>query len=396
MNRKEYMAKRDILLNEASVLLDANDIENCEAKQEEITALDAEFEALAKAQANMNALKGASKAMPINAVIEPDVIEIEEPTNTKAYRKSFMAYCKSGVMSKELMNTDEYSTITETAALIPATILDEVIKTMKTYGQLFNRVRKLSIKGGVSVPISTVKPTASWITEASPSDKQKLGVSGSVSFLYYGLECKIATSLLAETVSLPSFETLIKELMAEAFAKALDVAIVNGAGSTEPTGITVDARVAGGQKITLSAASFVTWDGWKKKIFAKIPLSYNDGLFIMAKGTFDGYIDGMVDANGQPIGRVTYGIDGVNALRFGGKEIMLVEDDIVASYDTASTGDVVAIHVKLTDYAINSNLQISMMRWLDHDLNQWVDKAIMIADGKMLDVGSIIIIKKGA
>ena len=28
------------------------------------------------------------------------------------------------------------------------------------------------------------------------------------------------------------------------------------------------------------------------------------------KGLFDGYIDGMVDKQGQPIGRVNYGIDG--------------------------------------------------------------------------------------
>ena len=38
--------------------------------------------------------------------------------------------------------------------------------------------------------------------------------------------------------------------------------------------------------------------------------SYRDGVFIMAQSTFDSYIAGMVDTVGQPIARVTYGING--------------------------------------------------------------------------------------
>ena len=45
---------------------------------------------------------------------------------------------------------------------------------------------------------------------------------------------------------------------------------------------------------------------------------------------------------------------------------------------------------------INSNMQMAMYRWLDHDLNQWVDKAILINDGKLLDAAGVLIIKKGA
>ena len=50
----------------------------------------------------------------------------------------------------------------------------------------------------------------------------------------------------------------------------------------------------------------------------------------------------------------------------------------------------------LSNYAINSNLQMVMYRYLDHDTNEYVDKAILIADGKLLDANSVVIIKKGA
>lgn len=398
MNRKEYLEKRNALLAEASVLLDAGNVDEYNAKETEIMTLDEQFEAVAKAQANMNALKDmVAPAVKVDGNINNVVAEDVDPTSTKSYRKAFMNFCKTGIIGKELMNVDASSTTSDTAAMIPTTILDEAIKEMKTYGQIFNRIRKLSIKGGLTVPISTIKPTATWTAEGTVTDRQKLSVSGSVSFTYFNLECRIATSLLAEVVTLTSFETLITQLMAEAFAKALDSAVISGTGSGEPLGITADTRVLAGQKITLSAADFNTWTGWKKKVFAKIPLSYRaGGSFIMAAGTFDGYIDGMVDANGQPIARVTYGITGGTEQRFGGKEVILVEDDIITSYDDASTADVVAIYCKLGDYAVNSNMQIMMFRWMDHDTNQWVDKAILIADGKLLDAKGVLIIKKGA
>jgi len=179
--------------------------------------------------------------------------------------------------------------------------------------------------------------------------------------------------------------------------KALDKAVISGTGTGQPLGITNDNRVPAAQIVTLSASDFAKWSAWKKKVFAKMPLAHKAGAtFLMASGTFEGYIDGMEDANGQPIGRVNYGITDGPQERFGGKEVIPVEDDIIANYDDASTGDVVAIYCNLRNYVINSNMQMTMVRYVDHDNNQYVDKAILVADGKLLDANSVVIIKKGA
>ena len=61
-----------------------------------------------------------------------------------------------------------------------------------------------------------------------------------------------------------------------------------------------------------------------------------------------------------------------------------------------STNDVVAIYMNLNNYAVNSNMQLTMFRYFDHDTNEWIDKAILIADGKLLDPAGVILIKKGA
>jgi HK97 family phage major capsid protein len=147
----------------------------------------------------------------------------------------------------------------------------------------------------------------------------------------------------------------------------------------------------------MSSADFVDWSGWKKNVFAKMPKGYKSGaVFLMASGTFEAYIDGMVDAQGQPIGRVNYGIADGPQNRFGGREVIEVEDDVIANYDDAAVGDIVAVYANLKNYVVNSNMMLLMFKYTDHDSNETVDKAILIADGKLADANGIVIIKKAA
>jgi len=330
--------------------------------------------------------------------------EPEDPFGTMEYRKSFMEFCRTGKstpefrkMQPEMRGSDAMTTTAEVTAMIPSTILREIIKEAKVYGQIFSRVRLINIRGGVTVPILTLKPTATRIGETTPSDKKNVQANTSVTFNYYGLECKVATSLLAETVTLEGFENLIKDLIGEAMIKKTEQEIISGTGDGQCLGITKDTRVPAANIVTLKADEFGAWDAWKKKVFAKMPLAYKAGAtFLMASGTWEGYIDGMVDANGQPVGRTNYGITNGPQERFGGKEVIQVEDDIIAPYDDASVGDVVAIYCNLKNYAINSNLQMMMFRYFDHDTNEWIDKAILINDGKLLDPHGVVIVKKGA
>lgn len=322
--------------------------------------------------------------------------EPEDRYATLEYRTAFMKFAKTGDITPEL-RLDAMTTVSEISAVVPTTILNEVIKKIATYGQVFSRVRKLNIKGGVTIPILSLKPTATWIGEATPSEKKKVTANTSVTFSYYGLECKVSTSLLADTVSLAGFENTITDLIVEAMVKAIDLAVISGAGGTSPLGITADNRVPATQIVTLTPAEFSAWDSWKKKVFAKMPLSYKAGAtFLMASGTFEGYIDGMVDANGQPVGRINYGITEGTQERFGGKAVIEVEDDVIAPYDDAAVAAVVAVYCNLNNYGFNSNMQMMMFRYFDHDTNEWIDKAILIADGKLIDPNGVVIIKKGA
>lgn len=323
------------------------------------------------------------------------------PTSTRAdsydteeYRTAFMNFvCHGEAIPANLRAT---TATTDASAVIPTTILHEIVREIKSYGNLFAAVRKINVQGGVDIPILSLKPSASWIDESAASTDQKIQANTKISFSYYGLECKISQTLLVNVTTLEMFQEMFTPLAVEAIANALDVAIMNGSGTGQPTGVTQDSRVPTKNVVTLTPDEFASWEAWKKKVFAKIPKSYRNGNFYMAQGTFDGYIDGMVDSVGQPIGRVNYGIDGAENYRFGGKTVETVENDVIKAYEDASTGDVVAVFFNPNDYVINSNLELKTTKWIDHDTNEVKNKVILICDGKLADPNGVVLVKKGA
>lgn len=314
----------------------------------------------------------------------------EDPSDTVEYRTAFMNFiCRNVPISAELR---EATNTVDASAAIPKTIVSEIVKKLESYGNIFAKVRKLNVQGGVSIPILDLKPTAKWIDETPASEDQKLQANSSITFSYFGVECKLAQSLLVNITTLDVFQNEFINLATEAIVKAVEIAIFNGTGTNQPLGILKDSRVK--NVVTLSTADFGTWEGWHK-VKGQIKKAYRNGCFVMNQSTFDGNIDGMVDKNGQPIARVNYGIDSEEKYRFMGKEVETVEDDILPAYEDAKTGDVVAVFINLSDYAINTNMDMTATKWVDNDTNKIKNKVMMIIDGKLIDTNGVVLIKKG-
>ena len=115
----------------------------------------------------------------------------------------------------------------------------------------------------------------------------------------------------------------------------------------------------------------------------------------MTSATWEAEIMTLADENNRPVYSETYDpATGTQILRFNGREVILVEADVLTDYATAIEGEVFGIYLKPTDYAINSNLQIGFKRYYDEDNNKWVNKGLTIKDGKLLDVNGVYILKK--
>lgn len=314
------------------------------------------------------------------------------------YRKAFMQYVQTGEWNYQ-KRADETLITSDVGKVIPNTIMNEFIKELKVYGNLYNRVRKLNVKGGVEFPIEELVPTVSWITETTVSDTQAVPkIKTSVSFGYHIVEARLSQSLLSQVVTLDTLETEMARLLSEAFAREFDRVILSGTGSGQPMGILNDTRVKAENKITFTVAELADWTKWRTKLFAKVPLAYRgEGVLVMTAATFESQIMTLKDANDRPLYMETYDpVNGTVSGKFAGREVILVEPDIMKDFDAAADGDAFAIYFRPNDYAINTNLQLAFKRWFSDDKNVWYNKGLCIMDGKLLDVNSVFVLKKSA
>ena len=322
-----------------------------------------------------------------------------EPTETMEYRQSFKNYVQRGIAMPIEVRAGEAISTADTGAAIPLTIMREVINTVrKRYGNLYSKVRKTAVAGGVEYPIGSLQATFKWISEKTVSPRQNLDKLGKVSFGYHTAEIRIAQSFLSQLVTMEAFEAEITRVIAVAYMQAMDYGIVRGTGDGQMTGILNDARVT--NNVTMTAAQMSDWTQWRKRFFSALPLGYRAGEFIFPLSTVESYLETMADNNNNPIFRQATGLevgDGdaqFPAGSFFGRNIDLVEPDILPDFDSASAGDVIGIFWQPEEYAINENFGFTMRRYFDEETNEWVDKALVVVDGKVLNPTGYVLIKK--
>ena len=397
MNREQYLQLRNGLYNEAEVLINEGKIEDANAKMEEIKELDNKFEEGSKATANLNALKDNAKVTNlennskniIGGTVLANTNNIEEDlTNSVEYRKAFMNYVSRGVeMPREFMNANENTKTTDASVMIPTTVLEKIIEKIEATGMILPLVTRTSIKGGVTVPTSTVKPVASWVAEGATSDKQKKPVQGTITFAYYKLRCAVSMSLEMDTMALPVFETTLINNVVEAMTKAIEQSIINGTGVGQPKGILKETPNEG-QSLEIDAIDYDTLIDAE----SALPLEYESGaVYCMTKKTFMAY-QGIKDSAGQPIARVNYGIGGKPERSLLGRQVILC--NYLPSFDTASSQEAFAFLFNFKDYVLNTNSNMTMKRYEDNDTDDQVTKAIMLVDGKVLQKDSLVILKR--
>lgn len=332
-----------------------------------------------------------------------------DPCATMEYRAAFMNYVRTGIVSDVLerrSEDDEFNIASDVGIMMPTTVIQSIMTGVeKVYGQLYSRVRKTNVKGGVKYPIGEFGATFKRITETTVSDRQKGGeVTGYVEFSYHIGEIRLAKTLLASALSVAAFEAELAKVIVEAYVKAMDHEIMTGVSSNNQCeGILTeaaksDSRIPASNIIEFTAADMANWEKWQKKLFAVIPLSMRSlsPEFVMTANTYESNIKTLKDSNNRPLYNETFNpVDGAEIAKFKGKNVVFVEDDILKNFDDASAGEYFGMYwVPEQAYAINTNLQFYVTRYFDHETNQYVDKALVINDGKILDPKYIYLLKK--
>jgi HK97 family phage major capsid protein len=386
MNREEYLKMRNELLEAAQKAIEAGDSETFEAKSKEVEELDARFEKSAQQQADLNALKGAVKPPMQMANVDGISLLDRENGEDKEYRKAFMNYVMKGGKIP-MQNTDATTVTDNVGAVIPQTVLNRIIEKLESNGNILSRVTRTHYKGGVSIPTSEAKPTASWVAERGDVDSFAK-TTGSVSFTYHKLKVKVAISLVVDNVTMEVFERTLADNIAEAMIRALEGAIINGTGATyhQPVGILTETAVEGQ---TVAITGDVTYSDLLS-IEAALPSAYEAGaVYVMHKKIFFTKILSIVDDNGQPIARVDSGFDGKPRYSILGREVVLTDH---MPYTISSTAAKLIALVDLKQYMINTNMNVTVSTYTDEDTDDKVTKAIMLADGKLIDKNGLVFV----
>ena len=362
----------------------------------------------AEAEAQLRALEQAESETRFNPLasysaetVEPEKREETTIRGSMEYRLAFKEYVQRGKMIPAEYRAGGDAGVTVSAdigAIVPDTILKEFItEVQKKYGQVYDKVRKINIPGGVRVPISQLMANFHWISETAVSEKQKAGdIKEYVTFSYHVGEVRVAQSFLSEIVALDMFESEIVRIMLEAFLKAMDNGILAGTGEGQLLGITNDPRVK--NVVTLTEADFADWQAWRKKLFAKVPLSKRGGgEFLFTPATVESYLYTMKDGNDRPLFFEAAGLQVGNLSgSFFGRQVTLVEPDVIKDVADASAGDIIGVFWNPADYAINTNFAFGVKRYANEDTNEYITKGLIVVDGKILDPSGCYIIKKGA
>lgn len=305
------------------------------------------------------------------------------------YRKAFRDFVTNGTPVPAELRTSETTKTTDVSSAIPTVLVDRIIEKLENTGMILPRVTRTAYPSGVNIPTSTVKPVATWVAEGATSDKQKK-TTGVITFTHHKLRCEIAVTMETATMSLAAFETVFVNNVSEAMIKAQESAIINGTGTASPKGILKE-TAEDGQALIASTIDYSLLVNAE----AAIPEAYEgSSVWCMTKKTFMQFV-GMVDTNGQPIARVNYGVSGKPERYLLGREVVIANGEYMNTFsDSLNDGEIFAFIFDFKDYILNTIYDMGIQKKQDWDTEDYLTKAVMSCDGKVVDKQSLVTIAK--
>lgn len=338
---------------------------------------------------------GAGKVVSAQAALEGKQAraaeaEAENPMNSIEYRKAFMDYTLRGVRSEAIMEQrSNANTLTgDVSAVVPPVLVQQILEKAETYGMILPLVTKTNYPAGVEIPIATLKPEATWVSEGATSDRQKYTANQKLTFTHHKLRCEVSISMEVSVMALSVFEQKIVETIAKAMAEAKEKAIINGTGNGQPKGILAETPEEG-QALKIASGKGLTYQTLVDAE-AAIPQAYEAGaVWFMSKKSFMAFV-GMTDDSGQPVARVNYGIGGTPERTLLGRTVVLT-GDYMPNFAKAPAADTLfAFIFRPTDYIMNSVYDMGIQKKQDWDTEDMLTKAVTACDGKVADKNSLV------
>lgn len=308
---KKMLEQRKVLLNEAQNLVAEGKYEEFAAKEEEIKGLDNQIEAAKLAYTNLQALQENNTMGDLSnlstfvdgepmASFSPNVLTTDA-VYENAFAKTMMGVELTKQENAVFMEMNNHTT-TNASVVIPKTTLNEVITDIEAQNPFYADVRKLEIKGNVSLPLHkaiTSGDAKAYLEleetelEENEFDDVQLGAKEISKY--------IEVSFKLEAMSVPAFLAYLKEELVERLGAELGRQVINGNGVKEMKGVLP--AMAG---VSSQNSTYVAADGLKYKditgAIAKLGAKHVANAAIYASNsTVWNVIANVLDETGKPL-----------------------------------------------------------------------------------------------
>lgn len=264
------------------------EVEAVEKATEEKKALlerKAELEKLEERKATAEAIQlGEVETITIEKS-EDKVMERTFAVDSVEYRDAYL----KRLMGKTL-DIEERTALTDAADVIPTETLNQIYGKLEE-NQLIGELNALHIPGYVQIPKAVTVNDASWKAIGADS-VDSADVVDSVTLTAKKLIKTIEITADIQAMSIPAFQSWLVNKLVEKMQAAICAAVLNGAGGTEPTGIT--------KVCTASTAISSATVAKLAKFMGGVNTAYHgDAVWIMTATTFFEHIVPLAnDSNG--------------------------------------------------------------------------------------------------
>jgi HK97 family phage major capsid protein len=199
--------------------------------------------------------------------------------------------------------TSEFNTVSNAAAVLPTTTLNEVIKKARTMGGLISVCRSFNLPTKIAVPVGTPATKAEWHIEGQAVESEEATVA-TVSFNGYEILKVFSISAAAKRMSIAAFESYIIDELNACVMECIADALVNGTGSGQGTGLeSITWTATGNNKnaVEYEAGEIPTYADFVAAM-ALLKRGYSQGAkWAMNNATLYTHVYGVMDSNDRPI-----------------------------------------------------------------------------------------------
>lgn len=395
MNKKQYLDKRDQLMNQANQKISEGLVDEANQIMDQVKELDETFENEAQARADFEALKEPKGIEPMNvgSFVAGTVNSEMNPLDAWASNEYYTAWAHSMMgapMTAEekevyaMVNEAYTHTTGNTSQVIPKNVSTRIWEEAAELYPYYAEVTKTYVNGLLSIPQEETSSDSGWVEETKTTEDGKEAFK---EFILAGCELArdIVVSWKLKEMSMDDFVRYIERKMGEKMGQGADYGVLKGAGKSanEPTGV-ITALLAEENKPQVVEYSTLSYSDFTKAR-GKIKSGYSAGLKVYANNsTIWNQIANVLDANKRPIfvPDPTTGKYRVLGMEVE-EDATLEEDEILIS--NAKRG-----------YHANVNKEISLLTQEENKKRATTYTGYAILDGNVLTTKAHALLKKKA